>query len=174
MKLGETLPDFDLGVSNTLQFGGLEIYALIDGQVGGNIYANTNQWGLRELKLGIVDQAGKAEGEKKPGLYYATLYDVNATNSHFVEEGTFFKLRELSVTYSLNRNQLGNVLGGAISKVSVGVVGRNLITWTNYTGYDPEVGRAGDFDLGSAVIARYDGFGYPNFRTISGVFEIEF
>ncbi len=174
MKLGETLPDFDLGISNTLQFGGLEIYALIDGQVGGNIYANTNQWGLRELKLGIVDQAGKAEGEKKPGLYYATLYDVNATNSHFVEEGTFFKLRELSVTYSLNRNQLGNVLGGAISKVSVGVVGRNLITWTNYTGYDPEVGRAGDFDLGSAVIARYDGFGYPNFRTISGVFEIEF
>ena len=174
MKLGETLPDFDLGVSNTLRFGGLEIYALIDGQVGGNIYANTNQWGLRELKLGIVDQAGKAEGEKKPGLYYATLYDVNATNSHFVEEGTFFKLRELSVTYSLNRNQLGNVLGGAISKVSVGVVGRNLITWTDYTGYDPEVGRAGDFDLGSAVIARYDGFGYPNFRTISGVFEIEF
>ena len=174
MKLGETLPDFDLGISNTLQFGGLEIYALIDGQVGGNIYANTNQWGLRELKLGIVDQAGKAEGEKKPGLYYATLYDVNATNSHFVEEGTFFKLRELSVTYSLNRNQLGNVLGGAISKVSVGVVGRNLITWTDYTGYDPEVGRAGDFDLGSAVIARYDGFGYPNFRTISGVFEIEF
>ena len=174
MKLGETLPDFDLGVSNTLRFGGLEIYALIDGQVGGNIYANTNQWGLRELKLGIVDQAGKAEGEKKPGLYYATLYDVNATNSHFVEEGTFFKLRELSVTYSLNRNQLANVLGGAISKVSVGVVGRNLITWTDYTGYDPEVGRAGDFDLGSAVIARYDGFGYPNFRTISGVFEIEF
>ena len=174
MKLGETLPDFDLGVSNTLRFGGLEIYALIDGQVGGNIYANTNQWGLRELKLGIVDQAGKAEGEKKPGLYYATLYDVNATNSHFVEEGTFFKLRELSVTYSLNRIQLCNVLGGAISKVSVGVVGRNLITWTDYTGYDPEVGRAGDFDLGSAVIARYDGFGYPNFRTISGVFEIEF
>ena len=174
MKLGETLPDFDLGVSNTLRFGGLEIYALIDGQGCGNIYANTNQWGLRELKLGIVDQAGKAEGENKPGLYYATLYDVNATNSHFVEEGTFFKLRELSVTYSLNRNQLGNVLGGAISKVSVGVVGRILITWTDYTGYDPEVGRAGDFDLGAAVIARYDGFGYPNFRTISGVFEIEF
>tara|TARA_B100000700_G_scaffold329024_2_gene448933 strand:+ start:8898 stop:12179 length:3282 start_codon:yes stop_codon:yes gene_type:complete len=174
MKLGETLPDFDLGISNTLRFGGLEIYALIDGQVGGNIYANTNQWGLRELKLGIVDQADKAEGEKKPGLYYATLYDVNATNSHFVEDGTFFKLRELSVTYSLNRNQLSNILGGAISKVSVGVVGRNLITWTDYTGYDPEVGRAGDFDLGSAVIARYDGFGYPNFRTISGVFEIEF
>ena len=95
MKLGESIPDFDMGISNTLSFGGLEVYALVDGQVGGNVYANTVQWGLRELKLGIVDQAGKPEGEKKPGLYYATLYNVNATNSHFVEDGSFFKLREL-------------------------------------------------------------------------------
>ena len=174
VKLGETIPDFDMGISNTLRFGGFEVYALLDGQVGGNIYNNTVQWGLRELKLGIVDQAGKSEGDKKPGLYYATLYDVDATNSHFVEDGSFFKLRELSVTYSLNRNQLQNMLGGAISKVSVGVIGRNLLTWTNYSGYDPEVGRSGDFDMGSAVIARYDGFGYPNFRTITGVFTIEF
>jgi len=173
VKLGETLPDFDMGISNTLRFGGFEIYALLDGQVGGSIYNNTNQWGLRELKLGMVDQAGKSDGEKKPGLYYATLYNVNATNSQFVEDGTYFKLRELSVKYSLNKNQLQNLLGGAISKVSVGFIGRNLITWSDYSGYDPEVGSTG-FDLGSAAIARYDGFGYPNFRTLTGIFEIEF
>ena len=121
----------------------------------------------------MVDQAGKSDGDKKPGLYYANLYNVNATNSHFVEDGTYFKLRELSLRYSLNRNQLGNMLGGALSKISVGVIGRNLMTWSDYTGYDPEVGSTG-FDLGSAAIARYDGFGYPNFRTITGVFEIEF
>jgi len=173
VKLGETIPDFDIGLSNTIRFGGFEAYVLFDGQVGGSIYNNTNQWGLRELKLGMVDQAGKSDGDKKPGLYYANLYNVNATNSHFVEDGTYFKLRELSLRYSLNRNQLGNMLGGALSKISVGVIGRNLMTWSDYTGYDPEVGSTG-FDLGSAAIARYDGFGYPNFRTITGVFEIEF
>ncbi len=93
MKLGESIPDFDMGISNTLSFGGLEVYALVDGQVGGNVYANTVQWGLRELKLGIVDQAGKPEGEKKPGLYYATLYNVNATNSHFVEDAWKYSWR---------------------------------------------------------------------------------
>jgi hypothetical protein len=173
VKLGETIPDFDIGLSNTIRFGGFEAYVLFDGQVGGSIYNNTNQWGLRELKLGMVDQAGKSDGDKKPGLYYANLYNVNATNSHFVEDGTYFKLRELSLRYSLNRNQLQNMLGGALSKISVGVIGRNLMTWSDYTGYDPEVGSTG-FDLGSAAIARYDGFGYPNFRTITGVFEIEF
>ncbi len=60
--------------------------------------------------------------------------------------------------------------------MSVGLVGRNLFTWTNYKGYDPEViGFQGNgvttFDN---PLVRIDSFGYPRYRTITGNIQIEF
>jgi hypothetical protein len=173
VKIGSTVPDFNLGFHSNFQWKNITLYTILDAQIGGDIYNNTNQWGLRELKLGEVDQAGKSDELKKPGLYYAVLYDVNAVNSHFVEAGTYLKLRELSVTYTFNRSNLAGIFGGLLEKLSIGVVGRNLLTLTDYKGYDPEVGDNG-FQLGSSAVARYDGFVYPNFRTITGVIEFEF
>jgi hypothetical protein len=43
-----------------------------------------------------------------------------------------------------------------------------VYTWTDYTGFDPEVTSGGDFNF------RIDGFRYPNFRTITGQVEIQF
>lgn len=173
-RLGDVIPDFNLGVHSTFQYKGISLYTLFDAQVGGEIYNNTNQWGLRELKLEEVDQAGKSDATKKPALYYATLYNVNADNSHFVEDGTYLKLRELSVRYTFNKNQLSGLMGGLFSKLTVGFIGRNLITITDYKGYDPEVGGGGSGQLAGSVLDRYDGFGYPNFKTFTGIIEFEF
>ncbi|MFQ5617283.1 MAG: hypothetical protein ACE5GO_12595, partial [Anaerolineales bacterium] len=133
-------------------------------------------WGLRENKLGEADQAGKAEELKKPFQYYQKLYNVNAQTNHFVQDATFLKVREVRVSYSFNRNQLSGILGGLLNKVTIGVSGRNLFTFTGYDGFDPEVGnvRGGDRSVASAVISRTDLHAYPNFRTFTGVFEIEF
>ena len=57
--------------------------------------------------------------------------------------------------------------------LQVGIVGRNLITWTDYQGYDPEVGYGGG-TLGSAVNARVDSYGYPNYRTFSFTLDVDF
>jgi hypothetical protein len=57
--------------------------------------------------------------------------------------------------------------------VTLSVTGRNLHTWTNYTGYDPEIGKAGG-DTGSSALARVDGYSYPNFRTFSFGMEVIF
>jgi hypothetical protein len=56
--------------------------------------------------------------------------------------------------------------------VTVGLIGRNLVTWTKYKGYDPEVGSTSG--EGDATIYRFDGYYYPNYRTITGSLEIEF
>jgi hypothetical protein len=86
-----------------------------------------------------------------------------------VEDGTFLKLREVAINYTLNRRQLG-VLGNSVDRIRVGIIGRNLLTFTKYSGYDPEVaGLSGD-----ASNYRFDGFNYPNFRTFTGVIEIAF
>jgi TonB-dependent starch-binding outer membrane protein SusC len=48
------------------------------------------------------------------------------------------------------------------------VIGRNLKTWTNYSGFDPESSSNGDFNF------RVDGFRYPSFRQFTGQIEIGF
>ena len=172
-KIGNVIPDFNLGFNTTFRWKGFTAYVLLDAQIGGDIYNNTRQWPYRELRHGDCDQAGKAEGKKKPFDYYAELYDVNAINSHFVEEGTYMKLRELTLRYTFDRAALNNLFGGHVARlfkrVTFGIVGRNLLTFTNYTGWDPEVGGGGD-----ATFYRYDGFGYPQYRTFTGIFEVEF
>jgi hypothetical protein len=54
---------------------------------------------------------------------------------------------------------------------TVGLIGRNLVTWTKYRGYDPEVGRAGsginDAQLGNAALVGIDYFTFPNLRTFT-------
>jgi TonB-dependent starch-binding outer membrane protein SusC len=60
-----------------------------------------------------------------------------------------------------------------MESVTFSVTGRNLLTWTNYDGYDPDVGETGG-GPGSAVISRQDGHNSPNFRTVTFGVEIIF
>ncbi|MFB0516639.1 MAG: SusC/RagA family TonB-linked outer membrane protein [Candidatus Neomarinimicrobiota bacterium] len=165
VKIGSAVPDFHYGFSTNLRLGPLTFYALFEGQAGGHIYNMTSQWGMRDDKVAEVDQYGKAEGDKKPTVYYQKLYNVREPSGHFVEDGSYLKLQELSIRYGFS-------LPGLANRIVLGVVGRNLITWTDYSGYDPEVGIGGG-QGGSAVLTRFDGFGYPNFRSYSFIFEVE-
>lgn len=164
LRIGSAVPDFSYGFTTTFRFRNLSIYALFEGQVGGNIYNMTSQWGMRDNKVAEVDQSGKKEGKKKPTAYYQVLYNVRSPNSHFVEDGTYMKLQELSLRYNFSLKGL--------NRITVGVIGRNLLTWTDYSGYDPEVGTGGG-QGGSAVLTRFDGYQYPNFRSVSFIFEVE-
>jgi hypothetical protein len=77
-----------------------------------------------------------------------------------VEDASYVKLREMSVNYNI-----GAVAGQG--NWTVGVVGRNLYTWTKYRGYDPEVGRSGGTQLGNASLVGIDYFTFPNLRTFT-------
>ena len=87
-----------------------------------------------------------------------------------MEDATFVKFRELSVRYSFNQRALSSMFGGFMERVTLALVGRNLMTWTDYSGFDPEVGSGG----GNAAIERVDDFNYPNYRTFTGSVTIEF
>ncbi len=169
LQIGRSTPDFNFGVGNTVRYKGFSLYTLFDAQIGGDVYNNTRQWPHREFNAFEVDQLGKTDNLKKPLDYYATLYNVNATNSRFVEDATYLKFRELSFRYSFNRGQLEGIANGLFNRISLSLVGRNIKTWTGYKGYDPEVAEGGD-----QGVFRFDGFEYPNFKTWTGSVEIEF
>jgi hypothetical protein len=91
-----------------------------------------------------------------------------------VDDASFVKLQELSVRYQLPTSLMGRIpVARGLSGLGLSVIGRNLLTWTDYDGYDPDVGRTGG-GTGSAVLARVDGYDYPNFRTVTFGIDITF
>jgi TonB-linked SusC/RagA family outer membrane protein len=164
-RIGETTPDFHFGISNNVTWKGFSFYGLIDAQVGGQVYNRTKQRSYQYQRSSDVDQGGKAEAEKKPIEYYLALYNANTVNSWFVEDGGYVKLREVSVKYQLPITWLRSVSRMGISGVTVGLIGRNLLTSTEYSGYDPDIG---------SPILRLDDFIYPPYRTITGTVQIDF
>lgn len=169
VTIGSTQPDFNFGLGQTFRYKGFSIYALFDAQIGGDIFNNTRQWAARDGNAWEYDQSSKSAGDKKSYDYYQRLYYVNASNSHYAESGEYLKFRELSLRYTFNRGQLEGVLGGFFKRVTLAAIGRNLLTWTGYSGYDPEVANSGD-----GAVYRVDAFDYPNYRTFTGSVEIEF
>lgn len=169
-RIGDVNPDFSFGFANNIRYKGFNVYALFDGQRGGDIYNFTKQWMFQDFRHGDQDQRGKPDSEKIAlGFFSGSLYNGLVTSDYFVEDGSYVKLRELSASYTFGRDMLARIgVDRYASGVKIALIGRNLYTWTDYTGFDPEVTSGNDFNF------RIDGFRYPNFRTITGQVEIQF
>ena len=169
VKIGDGNPDFHFGVSNNVSWKDFTFYGLVDVQKGGQVYNQTMQRMFQYGRSAEVDQAGRPQELKKTVDYYVGLYAANAPTDYFVQPAGYVKLRELSVRYKLPERFLGAVARTGAHNVSLSLVGRNLLTWTDYKGYDPEVS---DSDFPSTI--KLDSFGYPRYRTITGSVQIEF
>jgi TonB-linked SusC/RagA family outer membrane protein len=163
--IGDGNPRFRYGVTNSVRWRALSVFALVDAQVGGQVYNRTKQRMYQYYRSADVDQAGKPQDEKKPLEYYDALYNANNVNAWFVEPGGYVKLRELSVRYQLGGRLLAPFARAGVRGMAVSVLGRNLLTWDRYSGYDPEVG---------TINRRIDNFTYPRFRTVTGSVQVDF
>ena len=165
LYLGTAVPDFNINWSHTIRRGNLQLNVLFDGEFGAERHNATSQAAMREWRGGEADQSGKPDALKKPVAYYSDLY--SGRNSHSVEDGTYIKLREVGLRYTLDSSVIER-LGGSglgVESAAISVTGRNIFTWTDYLGYDPEV---------ADILSGVDAFQYPNFRTITAVLELIF
>jgi TonB-linked SusC/RagA family outer membrane protein len=170
-KIGSAQPDLNASFQQDLQWRNVGVTLLFDGEFGGMIMNQTRQWGSR-TSVASIDQRNKPDELKKPLPYYgaAKLYAGNIRNDWFVEKADYVKLRELSVRYTFNRDQLPAAL--RLSRATINLVGRNLKTFTGYIGHDPEVGKS-SFG-GSAAVGRIDEYFYPNYRSLGIDIELVF
>ena len=170
VQIGDANPDFNASFSSTFNYKRFSIYGLVDWTQGGNIYNGTRQWKMINFFDPIFDMRNVPAASKKSQDELTAFYNGLNPDDFFSESGTYVKIKELSVNYTFNRNQLEKVGLGRIENLRLGVVGRNLFTFTKYTGYDPEVsGLDGD-----PYQFRIDWFSYPHYRTFTGVVEIAF
>jgi hypothetical protein len=175
--VGKSTPKYDLNFSTTLRYKGINLYALITHSQGFDIYNQPLQWAVFASTAGIFDQAGIAPEKQKPLQYFLQEYSgLNglAPSSIFVEDGTYTKLREVSLSYRFNANQLSGIPGlDRFEGLGLTVDGQNLYTWTKYRGFDPEIGLGGG-STGSAAVARVEGYQYPLFRTVTATISLIF
>ncbi len=169
VQIGDGNPDFTLNWGNTFKYKGFNFYMLWSWKNGGDIYNYTRQWSFRDQRDLVFDQTGVADAERKTIMYYETFYDGTGINSYFIEDGSYLKLRELSLYYSLADDYLPSFLKNYIKSFRIGIQARNLLTISNYKGYDPEV--ASGSDLTNYPV---DDYGYPNYRTFTGSISINF
>lgn len=165
VPVGNALPDFRWSLSQNFRYKRLTAFALLDATVGKDIFNIGRQWSFGDFMHRDADQAGKSVADARPIGYYfravstggiGGLYDVLGPNNVTVEDAGFVKVREVSIGY-----RLGSI--GGVGNWNVALIGRNLLTFTNYKGFDPEVGTAGGA-LGSGVLNAVDGFVFPNLR----------
>jgi len=168
--IGNTLPKFRFTWSNDFQYKRLTAYFLLDATIGHLLNNQGEQWGLLSLSSAYFDQAGQSVETAKPIGYSwrsgppestgtGGFYDNLAPNSRVLEDASYAKIREASLNY-----RIGQIAG--FGDWTLGVVGRNLMTFTNYTGLDPETG-AGAGNTGSGLINQTDGFDFPTLRTFT-------
>lgn len=182
MDLGHALPDYRIGMMHTIQYRRLGLYALVEGAFGQSVWNQGRHWSYLDFLSKDVDQGGKSLEDAKPiGYYYRAgpgpggnpnglggFYDILGPNNRMVEDASFVKLREVSASYNV-----GSV--GGFGNWTVSLIGRNLKTWTDYSGFDPEVGIGSSGGAaGSGLVNAIDAFTFPQLRTFSFVLSTNF
>jgi TonB-linked SusC/RagA family outer membrane protein len=171
VELGRAEPDFRLNLSTVVTWKHWAVTSLASWWQGGKVVNETRRIQTFSYRDPIVDQRGKAPEARKPVRYYEAFVSVIGD---WLESGTFVKLRELSLSYTFDRPQLRSIGLGALNQVRAGLAGRNLITFSGFTGWDPEVG-GNIFDANAdPFIQRGENFQYPKFRTLTATLEIAF
>ena len=174
-EIGKATPDWYGSWSNTFTYKNFSLsfnfYVSWGGLVWNDLKRYYSAWGGNTHKQTpeYVRQGWKYPGEITS--WYALNSRARTTNNHsmslsdqFVEDASFIRLQSVRFTYNLESKFLEKT---PIRSVSAYVYGNNLLTWTNYTGYDPELS-------GSVLKPNKDSSAYPRKREFGIGFNIGF
>lgn len=140
--IADSNADFRLGFSNDLSFGRFNVFGTADWQKGGTVNNLTRF--LFDLTRNTEDCNETIDGESV--CVRRNREFPNNTGTYF-QDASFVKLRELTVSYELPDELVAGIWSGARS-IRFNVSGRNLLTFTDYPGLDPEVSNFGSEAVG--------------------------
>lgn len=161
--IGNAQPKFIGGITNTFTYKGLELSVFFQGSYGNKILY-LQRVDLESMKANNNGSAVSLQRWTGPGTsnYYPRAYRTTpreAISDRFVEDGSFLRMRTISLAYNLPSGWLEKI---RLRNARVYVTGQNLLTFTNYTGYDPEGSAFGRNSLAPGV----DISTYPMSKTI--------
>lgn len=160
--IGNPHPDFIYGVNLSLSYKNFDFNAYFDGKQGNDIYNQQRalgdfsyfsfNYGTNTLDAWTPSNANS----NIPALSTDNKNNETRPSSYFIEDGSYFRLKTISVGYTFKKDMLRS-----LKNLRVFVTGQNLFTFTSFTGFDYEVSGLGAGGMGIA------GYGIPHTKSVS-------
>jgi TonB-linked SusC/RagA family outer membrane protein len=166
--MGSFIPKFSYGASFNAAYKNFDFSIFLQGVAGNKIYNGTKvltQGMLRLFGAGKEVLNAWTPTNTNTEIPRAVDGDPNnntRTSERFLEDGSYLRVKALSIGYSLPKAVLGKFAKGAVSNFRAYISTQNLLTFTRYTGYDPEIGSR----FNAALTSGIDYGQFPQARTI--------
>ena len=165
--VGSPHPDWTGGLGNTLEWAGFDLRAFVQVSQGAEVFnamrlfSDAGGWYL-DNQFGSVLDRWRQPGDETdvPRASYDGLSGARTLSSRFIEDGSYVRLQEVTVGYALP-GSLARRAGMEGARLFIS--GHNLHTWTDYTGYSPDVNSSG---VSNAALGT-DFYAYPVARTVT-------
>lgn len=149
--LGNAQPDFTFGISNIMNYKGIDFRVFVQGVRGVDILNNSRLEYQRPSNVfNGINAFAEVRDEVDAGLAPEAAV---AYTDKFIEDGSFIRLQNITLGYTFST--------GGFRNLRLYVSGDNLLILTKYTGYDPEVSTDTGYGLG------IDYTNYPRARTLT-------
>ncbi|SEJ50237.1 TonB-linked outer membrane protein, SusC/RagA family [Dyadobacter koreensis] len=155
--IGRAQPKFIGGISNTFSYKGLDLTVFFQG-VYGNKILNANRFELEYLN-GTTNQDRDMLNRWTPTNTNtdipraSTTRPANRISTRQIEDGSYLRLKNIQLAYNLPSSVTKSL---HVQGIRFYVTAQNYVTWTKYSGYDPEVNRFGQD-------SRSQGFDYASY-----------
>jgi len=165
-KWGNAFADWKAGLTNEFTIKNIRISILLDGQMGGSMYSQTNHKNntLGKTKVTLPGRDGGIVGEGvvfntasqkyetntrnvAASSYYDNYYQISNAETN-IFDASFLKIRELRFEYNLPKRALGKSF---VKQTSIALYGRELFNFTKFPGFDPEGGNLNNGTLTPGV-----------------------
>lgn len=168
--VGSSQPKFILGVTNNLSYKNFDLSVLFQGSFGNKVYNYTNSY--LSLGTGYTNAAASLLNRWTPdntntNVQRAIEDPAPLPSDIYVEDGLYLRLKNISLGYSLPDKLIRKI---NVRQIRFYVSGQNLVTWTNYTGFDPEASR----NEQTTLTQGYDNAVYPVSKTILAGLSVGF
>ncbi len=166
--LGHPTPDYIASITNTIGYKGFELAFMFQGVSGNKIHLTGDAYMSANAPWFDNQTADQLNCWKKPG----DVVDVpqprigysngdQARSSRFLSDGSYLKLRSLTLSYDLPQKFISKA---KFDKIRLYVQTENLLTFTKYRGWDPEVSSD---DFVTNVVSGVDFYSAPQPRSIT-------
>ena len=164
--IGNPIPKLQYGFNINLSYKNIDATIFFQGLSGRNVFNNLQHFLRTEFGHNYptdLDPYNLTGSGTEPNIERGGFENGNAwPSSRFVESGDFFRLKNLQIGYTIPWNK--------VSQLRAYITGQNLLTFTNYTGLDPEFNNEEDNVFAPGV----DPVAYPNARILGLGFDLVF
>ncbi len=156
--IGMTEPKFFGGITNTFSYKGFDLIVFLQGTFGndiwnGNLLSHEYPNGLYNQFTTVLDRWTPENPDASVPRASAFMQDAFEMD-RFVEDGSYLRVKTITISYDLQ-----NIIKvNRVEALKLYFTAENLFTWTNYTGYDPEVSYFGK----NYLVSGYDWGSYPS------------